>query len=66
MSYRLTLTEMLAGPIPICQHHKWNDGDLEVISSDNIKFCVPSYLLQAASWVTRYRHSALTIRPFAT
>lgn len=31
------------------QHEEWTDGDFELISSDNVKFCVPTYLLQAAS-----------------
>lgn len=31
------------------QHLKWTHGDFEVISSDNVRFCVPTYLLQAVS-----------------
>lgn len=31
------------------QHDKWRDGDFHLISSDRIKFSVPSYHLQSAS-----------------
>lgn len=31
------------------QDETWKDGDFEVISSDNVRFCVPTYLLQTAS-----------------
>lgn len=27
----------------------WRDGDFEVISNEDVKFCVPSYHLQSAS-----------------
>lgn len=39
----------MAGNLPLTQYDKWKDGDFEVVSSDNVKFCVPTYLLQAAS-----------------
>ncbi|EJT47824.1 hypothetical protein A1Q1_03285 [Trichosporon asahii var. asahii CBS 2479] len=31
------------------QDETWKDGDFEVISSDNVKFCIPTHLLQTAS-----------------
>ncbi len=32
----------------ITDHEKYSDGDFEVISSDNIRFLVPSYYLFTA------------------
>lgn len=52
MTIPLTLTEMLAAD-PLAEHDKWKDGDFEVISSDNVRFRVPTYLRQAASCVLR-------------
>lgn len=34
---------------PLTQDETWKDGDFEVITSDNVKFCVPTHLLQTAS-----------------
>lgn len=33
----------------VTQHPKWTGGDFEIVSSDNVKFCVPSLLLLSIS-----------------
>ncbi|KAL1411764.1 hypothetical protein Q8F55_002731 [Vanrija albida] len=37
----------------ITDHDKWTSGDFTLISTDNVRFCVPSYYLFAASPVFR-------------
>jgi hypothetical protein len=40
--------ETSSDPSCITDHKKYTDGDFEVISSDNVRFLVPSYYLFAA------------------
>lgn len=51
MADHLTLPEMLTEPI--YQSEKFRNGDFEIISSDNVRLCVPMYLFQFASCVLR-------------